>query len=97
VSRRLLLVLILYFATDFAVPFEPGPGRFVIEDMEDAVTAPRELPPEASAASRPPARLITSAASRPRPVSRVTRREWQTPPPRRELARPDRPAPPDAH
>ena len=41
VTRRLFLALIMYFAADFAVPLEPGPGRFVIEDMEEAVAAPR--------------------------------------------------------
>ena len=96
-----MLVLIVYFATDFAVPFEPGPGagRFVIEDMEDAVATPRERAREMPAASRPPARLGTrvSAPSRPRPTGEVTRREWQSPLPLRTVVRSDQPASPDAH
>ena len=39
VPRQLLLILVLWFATDFAVPFEPGGTRFVIEDMDEAQAA----------------------------------------------------------
>jgi len=93
----------MYFATDFAVPFEPGPGpgRFVIEDMEDAVAAPRQQTRgrEMPAASKPPPQLRTraSAPARPRPALEVARRDWQTPLPRRAVVRSDQPASPDAH
>ena len=101
-TRRLFLALILYFAGDFAVPLEPGPGRFVIEDVEDAVAAPRSgararVTHEAS--SPPSARqtLRVETSPRPRLTPRLARRDWQTPPPLRDVSRVDRPAPPDAH
>jgi len=102
VTRRLFLVLIMYFAADFAVPLEPGPGRFVIEDMEEAVVAPRSSARVrvAHATSAPPlARQTFRLNAPPRPLltHRLARRDWQTPPPLRIVARFDRPAPPDAH
>ena len=100
-SRRLFLALIMYFAADFAVPFEPGPGpgRFVIEDMEEALAVPRERARAIPSTSRPPARLSerVSTPSRPRTTGEVTRRDWQAPLPLRVVARSDRPASPDAH
>ena len=102
VTRRLFLALIMYFAADFAVPLEPGPGRFVIEDMEEAVAAPRSgaRVRVVHAASAPPvARQTFRVNTPPQPLltHRLARREWQTPPPLRAGARFDRPAPPDAH
>ena len=102
VTRRLFLALIMYFAADFAVPLEPGPGRFVIEDMEEAVAAPRSgaRVRVVHAASAPPVARQTFRVNAPPPpplTHRLARREWQTPPPLRAVARLDRPAPPDAH
>ena len=102
VTRRLFLALIMYFAADFAVPLEPGPGRFVIEDMEEAVAAPRGSARVrvVHAASAPPlARQTFRLNPSPQPLltHRLARRDWQTPPPLRAVARFDRPAPPDAH
>ena len=103
VARRLFLALIMYFAADFAVPLEPGPGRFVIEDTEEAVAAPRSSARVrvVHAASAPPplARQTFRVNAPPQPLltHRLARREWQTPPPLRAVARLDRPAPPDAH
>jgi len=102
VTRRLFLALIVYFAADFAVPLEPGPGRFVIEDMEEAVATPRSSARlrVAHEASPPPRARETVRVHTPTPPAlthRLARRDWRTPPPLRAVARIDRPAPPDGH
>ena len=100
-TRRLFLVLILYFAADFAIPFEPGPGRFVIEDMEEAVAAPgssARVRAAHEASTPPPARpALRGRPSAPRPTPELARREWRTPLPLRVAASADPPASPDDH
>ena len=90
----------MYFTADFAVPLEPGPGRFVIEDFEEALAAPRSPLAEGHAASAPVrATAGPSIVVRPRtaPIGRDTRPHWLTPPPLRIAARSDRPASSDSH
>jgi hypothetical protein len=103
VTRRLFLVLIMWFAADFAVPFEPGPGRFVMEDMEEALASPRSSvrAGEAYEAPAPPSTRVLLRADvqprTPRVASDIARREWRMPPPIRAVVLSDRPAPPEAH
>jgi len=103
VPRQVFLILVLWFAADFAVPFEPGGTRFVIEDMDEVLAAPRtELRAEGIAASEAPrsarvavARLRSERATH--AAHRVARRAWHTPPPLRPVAVAESPPPPDAH
>jgi hypothetical protein len=99
-TRHLLLALIMYFAVDFAVPLEPGPSRFVIEDFDDALAVPRSAHGERLVTSAP-ARLTAGprivVRSRMVPNGRDTRPHWLTPPPLRLTARSDRSARPDPH
>jgi len=99
----LFFVLILWFAADFAVPFEPGPTRFVLEDMEEALAAPRTSVRARGSSAVPspaPPRVAPRTAAPARPVrvtSNTARREWRTPPPIRAVSLTDRPASLDAH
>ena len=102
VTHRLFLALIVYFAADFAVPLTPGPGRFVIEDMEEAVAGPHGSARVrvAHTTSAPPLARQTfrlNAPPQPRLTHRLARRDWQTPPPLRAVAPFEQPASPDAH
>ena len=103
VPRQLFLILVLWFATDFAIPFEPGGTRFVIEDMDEVLAAPRTGVSASSAAARQAPRRVrvTAATLRREPPTRTAREAarhaWHTPPPLRIAAVTESPSPPDAH
>jgi hypothetical protein len=100
-SRQLLLLLLLLFSADFALPFEPGArGWAAAADEEESVRSEARRP-ERPRAGTPTATDRPVIAARPRPASAaVPRPRLRRPEPARRLARTDAsspPAAPDAH
>jgi hypothetical protein len=101
-SRRILYLLLMFVALDFAVPFEPtARGWDEFEDEEESVSPVARRPERPRRAAGTPAGAA-AAISRPRPVSPASRQESREPAaPVTRLARADTssspPGSPEAH